>query len=144
MIIEITGRCKNKKVVETLLINLCKELKITDHKATLEVRFVKEANEGTEYGWCLADQEEAEVEIAKTFKGNKVGFLMQMRTLVHEMIHVKQFLLQELDEHGIRWYGELYDWCPYDNQPWEIEAYGREDELFIKCFPWNMDLTSGN
>jgi len=146
LIYEITGRCKNRKVVETLLTRLCKELGIADHEANLEIRFVSECGEeGDEsYGWAIADQEEGELEIAKTHKGKKVGFLMQMRTIVHEMVHIKQFLKGELDEQGIRWYGELYDNVPYSKQPWEIEAYGREDELFMKCYPFNMDLTSGN
>jgi hypothetical protein len=146
VIFEISGRCKNRKVVDTLLCNLVKELGIADHPALLEIRFVTESGEeGDEtYGWAIADQEEGELEIAKTYKGQKVGFLMQMRTIVHEMVHIKQFLKGELDEQGIRWYGELYDNVAYGKQPWEIEAYGREDELFMKCYPFDMDLTSGN
>lgn len=149
MIFEIVGRCKNKDVVQSLVINVLRELKVDDHEALLEIRFVgmcdasSAAKEDT-FGWSMADQEEAEIEIAKSFKGKKVSFLMQMRTLVHELIHIKQFLTLELCEQGIRWYGEDYDWADYDNQPWEIEAFGREDELFLKCYPWNMELKSGN
>jgi len=70
-----------------------------------------------------------------------------IRTLGHEMVHVKQHAKNEL-KSGIliptrgglkmtcRWQGEI--WKPkakehhYFDPPWEIEAYGREVGLFQK------------
>ena len=72
-----------------------------------------------------------------------------IKTLAHEMVHVKQHAKNEL-ETGIavaargglmvhsRWMGQI--WKPkgkedaYFDSPWEIEAYGREVGLFYK---WN-------
>lgn len=56
-------------------------------------------------------------------------------TLAHEMVHVKQFARKELVELKyntlFRWYGELYgDEVHYYEQPWEIEAHGREYGLY--------------
>lgn len=56
------------------------------------------------------------------------------QSLAHEMVHVKQYVLGELDDIDIsqvKWKGELYQSGDtedeaYWNSPWEIEAYGRE------------------
>jgi len=76
-----------------------------------------------------------------------------IRTLGHEMVHVKQHAKDEL-KSGIlvptrgglkmtnRWLGEI--WKPkgkehhYFDSPWEIEAYGREVGLFQK---WIMQCS---
>jgi len=61
----------------------------------------------------------------------------QLMTIAHEMVHVKQFAKKELDPivHGnaVKWKGKLYDdsWQRYWSQPWEIEAYGREQGLYM-------------
>lgn len=70
-----------------------------------------------------------------------------LKTLAHEMVHVKQYAKNEL-KSGIvvparggirvtsRWMGE--NWNPkgkedhYWDAPWEIEAYGREVGLYHK------------
>lgn len=57
--------------------------------------------------------------------------------LAHEMVHVKQFARGELYESTRmskqRWMGEWLDKEPdYWDQPWEIEAHGRECGLFIR------------
>ena len=70
-----------------------------------------------------------------------------IKTLAHEMVHVKQHAKNELQTGVIgvhrggicvlsRWQGEV--WKPkrkedhYYDSPWEIEAYGREVGLFCK------------
>lgn len=71
-----------------------------------------------------------------------------MKTLAHEMVHVKQYAKNELGKvltaarggRGIRiatkWHGEIWDpkkkEDAYWDCPWEIEAYGREVGLFYK------------
>lgn len=70
-----------------------------------------------------------------------------IKTLAHEMVHVKQHAKNELQSgHAVvargglkiysKWMGEI--WKPkgkedhYFDAPWEIEAYGREVGLFAK------------
>jgi hypothetical protein len=78
-------------------------------------------------------------------KSQKISDMI--KTLGHEMVHVKQHAKNEL-QGGIvvpsrgglkmysRWQGEI--WKPkgkedhYFDSPWEIEAYGREVGLFAK------------
>jgi len=59
--------------------------------------------------------------------------------LAHEMVHLKQYAKGELKDifrpaRMVKWLGEKYDSdnMDYWEQPWEIEAYGREKGLFIK------------
>jgi len=76
-----------------------------------------------------------------------------IRTLAHEMVHVKQYAKNELGKEfalprggkGLkivtRWQGEF--WNPkkkedsYWDAPWEVEAYGREVGLFYKWVEYN-------
>jgi hypothetical protein len=69
-----------------------------------------------------------------------------IKTLAHEMVHVKQYAKNELGKQlrvsrgGLKittqWQGN--DWNPkrkedaYFDAPWEIEAYGREVGLYAK------------
>ena len=74
-----------------------------------------------------------------------------VKTLGHEMVHVKQHAKNEL-QSGVmiptrgglkmtsRWKGEI--WKPKRNEhhyfdaPWEVEAYGREVGLFQRYIQW--------
>ena len=64
-----------------------------------------------------------------------------LETVAHEMVHVKQFARNELYEpsakQGSRWNGKWFSprqKCVKDywDQPWEIEAHGRECGLFVR------------
>ncbi len=72
----------------------------------------------------------------------EMGRRSTLLCLAHEMVHVKQFArneLVELKENVLfRWNGELYgEEIHYYEQPWEIEAYGRE--LGLYCM-WQESL----
>ena len=71
-----------------------------------------------------------------------------IRTLGHEMGHVKQYAKNELSKQlrlarggiriGSKWHGEFWDPKSkedgYWDAPWEVEAYGREVGLYHKWF----------
>ena len=71
-----------------------------------------------------------------------------IRTLGHEMVHVKQYAKNELSKQlrlarggiriGSKWQGEFWDPKSkedgYWDAPWEIEAYGREVGLYHRWF----------
>lgn len=58
-----------------------------------------------------------------------------VRTIFHELIHVKQFLDGKLDEDGMTWMGIKYKSTsmPYHELPWEEEAH-RVEGLMSKEF----------
>ena len=60
-----------------------------------------------------------------------------LETIAHEMVHVKQYAKNELHEYtmkkGHRYKGEFFsDKLNYWDEPWEIEAHGREIGLFVR------------
>ena len=65
---------------------------------------------------------------------DKMGRYEIMKALAHEMVHVKQYATRELYQyvsHGYRYQGVKYpDSTDYYDQPWEIEAFGREVGLY--------------
>jgi hypothetical protein len=70
---------------------------------------------------------------------SKVGYRSMLLTLAHEMVHVKQYATGELRDslRGPtlnRWMNKPYDSnvTDYWDQPWEIEAYGREYGLYLR------------
>lgn len=59
--------------------------------------------------------------------------------LAHEMVHLKQYAKGEMKDiwrptRMVKWHGEryLHEEMDYWEQPWEIEAYGREKGLYYK------------
>lgn len=61
-----------------------------------------------------------------------------LRTLAHEMVHLRQYAIGELTSEtmrsGIRWKREEIDEekIHYYDHPWEIEAFGREIGLYYR------------
>ena len=50
-------------------------------------------------------------------------------TLAHEMVHVKQFALGELDPAMSRWKSQSRNFDDYWSQPWEKEARRLQHQL---------------
>jgi hypothetical protein len=71
-----------------------------------------------------------------------------LRTLAHEMVHLKQYATGELsiDDDAIYWYGET--WKPkgkqhkYFDSPWELEAYGRDFGLYYRWLEYEERLNN--
>lgn len=65
---------------------------------------------------------------------NEAGIKAMMTTIMHEMVHVKQFRSRSLSyEPLLMWHdGTFYNEVPYPEQPWEIEAYKLEKILIKK------------
>ena len=57
---------------------------------------------------------------------------LKIRTLAHEMIHIKQYVYNELNEEMTMWRGRKVnsEKIPYFNQPWEIEAWKKGDKIY--------------
>jgi hypothetical protein len=61
-----------------------------------------------------------------------IGAAEILRTLAHEMVHIKQYVHGEVNVNLTRWMGIKVDEPDYWVQPWEIEAYGNQPGLFTK------------
>ena len=55
-----------------------------------------------------------------------------LKTLAHELVHVRQYARNELNDAMNTWKGRKVDSdsIPYEEQPWEIEAIKLGDELY--------------
>ena len=69
---------------------------------------------------------------------DSLTFKDMVRTLAHEMVHLKQYAKGELKHlqklNANRYNGEVYNLSDltYFDYPWEIEAYGREAGLYYR------------
>lgn len=72
-------------------------------------------------GWCQQNSsDDYEIEVERNL--NDEYFI---KTICHEMVHVKQGVTSEL-VNGTTWRGKEYT----NEQPWEIEAYQLEKKLY--------------
>lgn len=142
MIFYIKGKHRHGEVVDVYVTNMLKYLKL--HKLAdnlVVVKFVKSLDRGALCGECEGDKNEATVIIARSTRHGKLSFMEQMFSLSHEMVHVKQYFRGELanDKNGKWvWKKEIAEEYKYEDQPWEKEATSLENDLFLKCFPFNM------
>lgn len=63
-----------------------------------------------------------------------IGAKEILKTLAHEMVHVKQFAYQETNDSLSVWKGMRVDSdsMDYYDHPWEVEAYGMDTTLLAK------------
>lgn len=90
------------------------------------------------YAYCdWNDNNDRAREFTITINPN-LGKRNMLLVLAHEMVHVKQYAKGELKDfirvNRIKWMGKIYDESKLDywEQPWEIEAHGREKGLYYK------------
>lgn len=134
MIFIIEGQIRHKKVVDIYIQNLLKALNIHRRYASeLTIKFVTRISDDC-LGQASGGPRWGEVEIARTSFGEKIPYFEQMITLAHEMVHIKQYMKNELSPNT----EFKSDQIPYKNQPWEQEAQKMEYELFARSFPWDM------
>lgn len=110
------------------------------HRRTVEILelsvVVKDL--GHAHGFCSWEDNninprEFTIELNKNLSGIEL-----IKTIAHEMVHLKQFVKGELKEryrpsHRHIWYGDIID-VGDDNfydVPWEVEARDMEQELFL-------------
>lgn len=105
----------------------------------LTVIFEKFAVNDNDYGYCdwVDDNHcsrEFNITIDRTLSKKET-----LLALAHEMVHLKQYAKGELKDifrpmRMVKWHGDkyLHEKIDYWEQPWEIEAYGRERGLYYK------------
>ena len=125
-------------------------LNIYDTDTGIEVDF-KEKCDGNAGGYCYGDQEEITIEIALNVQGEKLTEQSIQRNIAHEMIHAEQIISGRLQDLGLQildagdsqvlakvaiWQGETHTNTMYDDQPWEIEAYAREEQVMKEALQY--------
>jgi hypothetical protein len=90
------------------------------------------------YGFCdWNDDNHRARDFTITIDPN-LGKRNTLLVLAHEMVHVKQYAKGEMKDYlrakSVRWCGKVYNdnKMNYWDQPWEIEAHGREKGLYYR------------
>ena len=135
---------------ENYINSVAAVLDIFDTLTEVEVLF-QDKCDGDAGGYCYGDQEEITIEIATHVLGEKLTEETILRNIAHEMIHAEQIISGRLQDLGLQildagdsqvlakvaiWQGETHTNTKYDDQPWEKEAYAREEEVMQEALQY--------
>jgi|TARA_R110000772_G_scaffold51910_4_gene119124 hypothetical protein len=141
--VSVTGSGKNKRAMAKSIAEHCIDKLMPRLKGKLDInislipRLIE--NESLA-GDCERDDESRARPREFSIRVDSTQDLQAMlETVSHEMVHVKQYARGELkdlpsSEHCCKWKGKTVNLnsTHYYDQPWEIEAHGRERGLFVR------------
>lgn len=100
-------------------------------------------------GYCFGDSDDIQVEIARYDAQGKLPKENFQTNIAHELIHAQQLVTGQMINKGINlitnddgelaminvveWDGTDISGVKYEDQPWEIDAYGREEAVYNYC-----------
>lgn len=116
----LTTEITNASLVQKFVLWLCKELQIQPDSISIHG---EDELDGV-YGLCMDVSESEFVILVKTSKRN-IGEIFT--TIAHEMIHVKQYMKENLGH----WMDNCQD-IPYLQRWWEVEAFTESVPLVEK------------
>lgn len=126
MRIKIDGLTENKEHIEKLIYGVADVLEFADSDIEIEVEFEKDYYAA---GDCFShDEFNFEIGLSLSLNWHEL-----VKTIIHEMAHVKQYYTGRLieKEKYVIWEGKKYPkTLDYLVRPWETEAYKIENELF--------------
>lgn len=128
--VEVIGGRKKERELAYEVVNWCIR-KMMPRMQTLDITVSFENIDA--YGYCM--EEDSNREFTLTIrKGLSIQELIG--TIVHEMIHVKQYSRKELRNVNGRtmWKTKDHSDTPYMEAPWEREAYRLEKPYTVECF----------
>lgn len=119
-------------------------LGLDQYKGELDFTFKKKLDQDAAgYTWDM-DDGNVYIEIASHVQGEPLPIVEILQNIAHEMIHAEQFASGRMKDlglriasteegeslvHAVEWEGEIITNLKYEDQPWEIEAYGFEQFL---------------
>jgi len=136
MIIICTGSTKDKRALAEKTVAWSIEKlglkRMTSLNIDVKLRKLKEG----EFGFCDIKDNNRNF----TIEVNKNVLLKDfVSTIIHEMVHVKQFARKEMCVYGMRWKSKnIPEKTDYMDLPWEKEAY-RLEEKFVKLI-WEENI----
>lgn len=90
------------------------------------VKFSKTCNAAGYADWN-EDEDEYEIEVNSRIPESEI-----IRTIFHELVHIRQMHNETYDPDSRTWNGEDCSHLEYSTYPWEVEAYGLEEEMVRK------------
>jgi len=129
------GKAKERELVEQVAC-WCVN-KLMPRFKTLDIEITIKKINTSAYGYCLEGDTNRQFHL-DIKKGLSLYDLVS--TVCHEMVHVKQYVKGQLLHRSDG--SQMWKMDPsiregktkYENTPWEVEAFGLEDELAKECF----------
>jgi len=140
MFIEFSRGSKQKREYAESICNFVAEkfMPRLKDKITINLEFVSGLKKRESiYGDCIWEDEDFRPREFTIRVDAGMDMRMTLTTIAHEMVHVKQYAKDEMKQlfsvNKTRFKGEYVPaGTDYWDQPWEIEAHGRETGLFIQ------------
>ena len=128
-VIVVGGKKKERELAEEVVAWSIK--KLMPRMKTLDITISFENIDA--YGYCM--QEDTNRQYTLTIQKG-MSFFDMLSTIVHEMIHVKQYARRELRNVNGRtmWKKKDHSNTDYFDAPWEKEAYKLEKPYSLECF----------
>ena len=129
-LIYVSGFRARKKRCTTVINWFCSQY-LPRHKIEIEVLHRGLLRENV-YGWCSVTDCDWRPRSFLIEIHNRLSPEDYIKTLLHELQHVLQHVRGDLrDKKGIRcWKGIDCSGLNYEDQPWELDAHQREEELY--------------
>ena len=131
MDVRVTGGSKfQREIVHKVIEWTIKQLKLS-RMSSLDIYVILRKLRGVD-GYCSMEDDERRIFTIEARKNLKLRQLIM--TLIHEMVHVKQFVRNEMDDFHIngrqRWKsGTVPKNVSYYDMPWEKEAMRLQEKL---------------
>lgn len=135
LVVDVIGSNKTKRdiaynVVHFMLQKLLPRLRNIE----IEVKFSKMNDDAVGYCMMLDTNREYQLEISKDLNIKEL-----VMTICHEMVHVKQYVRNEMKEGQMVWKKRpIASDTKYYDLPWEKEAYSMQASLAKAC--WNKGI----
>lgn len=125
----VEGYPKKAEFVKAILPSMIKQLGLNNSRKSLLIRIAKECDG---MGMTVPlEGLDSYVIIVRPMKLKDVGL-----TLAHEMVHVRQMAkgTLKMSKGNTYWNGKKYSKkTPYLDQPWERDAFARQEIIFRKA-----------
>jgi hypothetical protein len=136
MLIHVKGSTKDKRALaEKTVAWSIKKLGL-NRMSSLSIDVVLRKMKKDEYGYCniIESNRSFIIDVNKT-----VSLKDFVSTIIHEMVHVKQFARNEMSAYGMRWKTKtVSENTKYVDLPWEKEAYKLEAKLIELIWKENI------
>lgn len=126
------------KFIESLMPSMISQLKLSKSRRAVLVNVTDEIEEGMQGATLNIEIADCYLVLIKKPKRVTKSSLLDMgTTLAHEMVHVRQLAkgqMKFLPNQARIWMGKRYSKrTHYLDQPWELDAFARQEILFRKA-----------
>ena len=136
MLIHVTGSTKDKRALAQKTVAWSIKKLGLNRMSSLSIDVILRKMKKDEYGYCNI------IESNRSFiidVNKNVSLKDFVSTIIHEMVHVKQFARNEMSAYGMRWKTKtVSENTKYVDLPWEREAYKLEAKLIELIWKENI------